>query len=43
MIFSFNLYAISLLATLVAYFRTELRDLVNGEPSESNKVCYYQH
>ena len=43
MIFGFSLYNISLLATLVAYFRTELGDLADGEPPKGSKMCCCQY
>ena len=33
----------SLLATLVAYFRSRLGKLSRLNPLESGEVCYYQH
>ena len=41
--FSFNLYAVSLLAILVIYFKIRLRDLANGKLLESSEVYCYQH
>ena len=43
MTFGFNLYAISLLAILVAYFRMELGKLSRWKPPKGGKVycCQY--
>jgi len=39
MIFGFSLYAVPLLATLVAYFRSRLEKLSGLKLSKSGKVC----
>jgi len=41
--FGFSLYAVSLLAILVIYFRMRLRDLTDGKLLESGEVYCHQH
>ena len=41
MTFSFSLYAMFLLDTLVTYFGIGTKDLVSRNPLKSSKVCYY--
>jgi len=43
MTFSFSLYTMPLLAILVIYFESRLRELSGLELLEGSKVCHSQH
>jgi len=42
-IFSFSLYAVSLLVALVIYFASGLGEVNGLGPLEGDEVCYHQH